>query len=457
MSSAQSLREFINKRLSAAAEEIFTEFRRNIVQLEEEIDRQRRLLDLSWKPQINLHRIELPLHYVWKDEEGLTDQQLCNPERASSLEQEEPEALQEGPEPSQMKVQQDDPEPLQILEQQEFSISQNKEQLVLQLTSFVTPTYEDQDHNEPKPNCDQLLFSMFPDAEIQEQEGSRKDAESGRDEEFKLNRRSPQTKDNRGNGDGSKLEMHTNTHTACPELPQHHVWKKEEILTDQHLSNQEMTFSLDQEEPEYPRLKEEQQELCISRQEEQIALKQENVTFMVNSASEETDCCKSETNSNQPICQISPEPENQDLCKNKNSEIDRHEESKQNNIRKQTEGHGESFDDHKKPFLCKICGKSFRHNSIFIHHMRTHTGEKPFPCVTCGKRFSQKSNLTKHMRTHTGEKPYSCKKCGKCFSQKSNLTKHMKTHTGEKPFPCYICGRRFRKSSALGLHIRSHT
>nr|XP_054596199.1 zinc finger protein 771 isoform X1 [Nothobranchius furzeri] len=282
------------------------------------------------------------------------------------------------------------------------------------------------------------------------------------------------------------VQLHpVGSNSACPELPPHHVWEKEEILTDQHLSNQEMTFSLDHEEPEYPRLKEEQQELCISRQEEQIALKQENVTFMVNSASEETDCCKSEPNSNQPVCQISPEAENQDLYKNKNSETDRHEESKQNNICKQTKGHGESFDNRKKPFLCKICGKSFSHNCFFIHHMRTHTGEKPFPCVTCGKRFSQKSNLTKHMRTHTFEKPFVCETCGKRFSQSCHLTlhkrthtlekpfaceicgklfsrsdrltDHMRTHTGEKPFPCVICGRRFRKSSALRLHIRIHT
>uniref|UniRef100_A0A1A8KC85 C2H2-type domain-containing protein n=1 Tax=Nothobranchius kuhntae TaxID=321403 RepID=A0A1A8KC85_NOTKU len=357
-----------------------------------------------------------------------------------------------------MKVQQDDPERLQILEQQEFSISQNKEQLVLQLetvTSFVTPTYEEQDHNEPKPNCDQLLFSMFPDAEIQEQEGSRKDAESGSDEKFKLNRRSPQTKDNRGNGDGSKLEMHTNTHTACPELPQHHVWEKEEILTDQHLCNQEMTFSLDHEEPEYPRLKEEQQELRISRQEEQFTLKQENVTFMVNSASEETDCCKSEPNSNQPICQISPEAENQDLCKNKNSETDRHEESKQNNICKQTKGHGESFDNRKKPFLCKICGKSFRHNSIFIHHMRTHTGEKPFPRETY-KCLSDSGVSTCHMGTHTGDNPQSCEICGICFSKNADLTVHMRTHTGEKPFPreTYKC---LSDSGVSTCHMGTHT
>ncbi|KAF7229688.1 putative LOC107376787-like protein [Nothobranchius furzeri] len=169
MSSSQSLREFIRERLTAAAAEIFSEFEQTIVRYEEEIDRQRRLLVISWKPQINLHRIELPLHYVRRDEEVLTDQQLWNQERTSSLDQEQPEPLQEEPEPPQMKVEQDEPKPLQSLEQEELSISQDEEQFVLKqetATSLVTPADEERDHDEPEPDRHQLLFSLFPEAEI---------------------------------------------------------------------------------------------------------------------------------------------------------------------------------------------------------------------------------------------------------------------------------------------------
>ncbi|MEQ2276975.1 hypothetical protein XENORESO_016511 [Xenotaenia resolanae] len=61
MPSAQSLREFIRERLTAAAEEIFTEVDKTIVHYEEELDRQRRLLNISWKPQIKLQKIGSPL------------------------------------------------------------------------------------------------------------------------------------------------------------------------------------------------------------------------------------------------------------------------------------------------------------------------------------------------------------------------------------------------------------
>ena len=57
MFSADHLKEFVHERLTAAAEEIFRVFIKTVVEYEEEIDRQRRLLDICWKPEIKLHRI----------------------------------------------------------------------------------------------------------------------------------------------------------------------------------------------------------------------------------------------------------------------------------------------------------------------------------------------------------------------------------------------------------------
>ena len=57
MSAVQHLRELMNERVSAVAEEIFQIFQKTIVEYEEEIDRQRRLRDMIWKPEIKLHRI----------------------------------------------------------------------------------------------------------------------------------------------------------------------------------------------------------------------------------------------------------------------------------------------------------------------------------------------------------------------------------------------------------------
>lgn len=53
MSSVEYLREFVNRRLTAAVEEIFGVFQKTIVEYEEEINRQRRLLDV-WKSAMKL-------------------------------------------------------------------------------------------------------------------------------------------------------------------------------------------------------------------------------------------------------------------------------------------------------------------------------------------------------------------------------------------------------------------
>uniref|UniRef100_UPI003AADB795 uncharacterized protein n=1 Tax=Centroberyx gerrardi TaxID=166262 RepID=UPI003AADB795 len=56
MPTGQSLRTFVNERLTAAAEEILGVFEKTIEVYEEEIDRQRRLLEIVLKPEIKLHR-----------------------------------------------------------------------------------------------------------------------------------------------------------------------------------------------------------------------------------------------------------------------------------------------------------------------------------------------------------------------------------------------------------------
>ncbi|XP_008273902.1 uncharacterized protein LOC103352961 isoform X4 [Stegastes partitus] len=112
MSSVQNLRELINERLTATAEEIFTEFEKTIVQYEEEIDRQRRLLDIIWKPQIKIHTTDLPQPFVCKEEEVLAEQKVFNQERNSNVDQEDPE-------PPQIKE-----------EQEELCDSLDKQQLV---------------------------------------------------------------------------------------------------------------------------------------------------------------------------------------------------------------------------------------------------------------------------------------------------------------------------------------
>lgn len=57
MSSVEYLREFVNERLTAAAEEIFGVFKRALVEYEQQIYRQSQMSDVIRNPEIRLHRI----------------------------------------------------------------------------------------------------------------------------------------------------------------------------------------------------------------------------------------------------------------------------------------------------------------------------------------------------------------------------------------------------------------
>ncbi|XP_038156818.1 uncharacterized protein LOC119793666 isoform X2 [Cyprinodon tularosa] len=80
MSSVQPLREFIRERLTAAAEEIFTEVEKTIVRYEEDI----RLMEIYKKNQTTPNLIDVEKPHVSTEEATFTIRQLCNQRRKST-------------------------------------------------------------------------------------------------------------------------------------------------------------------------------------------------------------------------------------------------------------------------------------------------------------------------------------------------------------------------------------
>ncbi|XP_078793982.1 uncharacterized protein LOC144987958 [Oryzias latipes] len=204
MSSLQSLRELISERLAAAAEEICRLCEGTIVQYEQELCRQRRLLDVIWKPQLQLHHIVLPQHWMTEEEDQ------CNQQRNFRVEQEEPEPLQ-------IKEQQEEPEPPQIKEEPgELCISQDEDHLDLKQetdTLMEIPTYEDNDNIEADLNNQQ----SFNVTNSQDEEGNQhEESTSTTDEET-----DPQNRDQRKRRDKSHVQSvdssHMSAETASPE------------------------------------------------------------------------------------------------------------------------------------------------------------------------------------------------------------------------------------------------
>ncbi|XP_041670905.1 zinc finger protein 239-like [Cheilinus undulatus] len=387
MFSVERFKGFVHERLTAAAEEIWDVFSTAVVEYEAEINRQRRMLDIVWKPHIHLHRIDVPQQHVCKEEEEVgAEQQLCHQERKSSLDQEEPE-------------------PPQIKEEQEG------EQLKREETdTMLAPTQEEGEHREADGQHElQLLSCNSYVAENQDPKENKQ-----KDSEITGNSKPRQEKDRK--------------HTDVPH---------------QQPCHQERKSCLDQEEPEPPQMKEEQEG-------EQIK-KEETDMLMLTPTQEEGEHREADgQHEHQLLSCNSHVAENQDPKENKqkDSEVTGKSEPRQERDRKHTD---------ERMHSCESLGKRFKYNFVFKQHMRTRTGGKPFSCSTCEKKFSQKSNFTRHILTHTGTKLYTCDTCGTSFTQKYNLDMHVKIHTDEKPHTCTICTKSFRRKGTLTVHVRRHT
>lgn len=114
----------------------------------------------------------------------------------------------------------------------------------------------------------------------------------------------------------------------------------------------------------------------------------------------------------------------------------------------------QDYDNHKYLHLTEMnkrCGhcKKVYHNrkDLLIHIMESHEGRLLFKCSTCDKTYEKWSSLDIHEATHRIDKPYLCDLCGKSFKHSNNLRGHKRIHLDEsikKRHVCEICGNAFR-------------
>ncbi|XP_071315994.1 uncharacterized protein [Trachinotus anak] len=322
---------------------------------------------------------------------------------------------------------------------------------------------------------------------------------SSRDQFEQRNRSRPQI---------SETQKHMDVRIHILEDPQITVLSKNDV---QHLLvikeevPPELSPGLDQEDPESPHIKEEQEELWSSQEGEQLQGPEEADDTKVPltavdvkseddeekpqssqpppSQSEESreaeppdsssaeqmeaesdgeDCGGSEPARNSdPHIHLQPDVDEEvsDSSETEVSDDDDWKETrapesglKMNKVHVSDTG----SDTDEETFSCFECGKRFRTKLALQSHVKIHTEVRPYGCDVCGKRFKLQKLVKAHMTVHTEEKPFGCSFCGKRFKRQGDLTEHIRIHTGGKPYGCDVCGGRFKLKKHVKAHVAVH-
>ncbi|XP_017165433.1 zinc finger protein 679-like isoform X1 [Poecilia reticulata] len=429
MSSVQHLREFIRERLTAAAQEIFTEVEKTIICYEEELDAQRRMMGINWNPQIKLHRVgselqrqssDLQQPSVSNKEEAYVIQQVWSLASRSSQDQKKhqwTEAEQMKPEPKLIKKEEEEPEPTLFKhEEMEYPLTyvrkEELDSLVLQHEQQPPehlPTGQDQKDLCSSQEGEQLVQKQFvafiETSTLQEDDMSE---EETRTEQLSLH-------------NSTVVESKYQEGSSC---------SVSESQSD--TGTKKISFKCD---------------ICGRRYTQHCNLKNHYRTHTGEGLFSCETCGKSfsvirNLNRHKRI-HTGERPFSCQICGKSFSQ------SSTLNVHKR-------IHTGERPFLCQICGKSFCQISILNRHKAIHTGERPFSCQICGKSFSRIFDLKEHKRIHTRERPFSCQLCGKLFSRIRYLNRHKTIHTGEKPFSCQSCEKRFYRRDNLIIHMKTH-
>ncbi|KAL3989014.1 hypothetical protein ACER0C_013332 [Sarotherodon galilaeus] len=338
MASIQHLREFIRDRLTAAAEDIFSEFEKTIVQYEEKIERQRRLQDITWNSVVKLQRTDLAQQHIGVQTEFFTDQQVCDQERNSSRGQEDPKA-------PQIKV--EEKEVCTNQEGGQFALKQENDAVMM------APTCEE---SEPQPESDRPLSNSSDICTF-------------------VNSTSKETLEVTNKSADNEVELNHLDSTWNPvvklyriDFPQQHACDHKEVLTDQQVFNQDRNFSPDQEDPEPPQITGEQVAVALSHQGEQLVQNEETDAVTVQP-------CLGPPAHEQPNTAPVKVSADSDLA-----------------LKTKT------FTG-EKLYLCNTCGKTLKTVSSFKRHNASHTGEKPYTRHSCGRKSRGLRSLKRHVKT----------------------------------------------------------
>ncbi|XP_051246768.1 gastrula zinc finger protein xFG20-1-like isoform X8 [Dicentrarchus labrax] len=371
MCKVQMLRALVKQRLTAAAEEIFGLFERTIAEYEEELcrskeenERQRKLLDAVFNPQLRLHRADVQQLSVIKEEVPPEQQQEWRP------------SLEQG-----------DPEPPHVKEEQvEVRTSQEGEQL--QGFTFTPVPVKSEDDDEEKPQSSKLPQRQTEQMETDDGEDCGGPEPARNSDEHSQPDTDGKTEDSsESETDDSDNDFKDTREPQSGDVPN---------IKPFSCSVCKKCFSWRRGLRRHLRTHTGEKPFSCSACDKSFSLKGILKHHMTTHTGEKPFSCS--------VCDKSfgykhglqdhmrthtgEKPFNCSVCHKsfrQKSHLQMHMQSHIGGIQ----------------YSCSVCDKRFGQKSHLQRHMKTHTGKKPFSCSVCQQNFVKKSTLEEHMTTHT--------------------------------------------------------
>lgn len=116
----------------------------------------------------------------------------------------------------------------------------------------------------------------------------------------------------------------------------------------------------------------------------------------------------------------------------------------------------------QRPYLCHICGKTFKRGDALQQHHQTHSvgmsENTNYKCTICFKLFRSQSHLLEHQAIHSELRSFLCEICGASFKTRSVHRKHVQSiHRHPRAHSCDECGRKFSALYSLKRHKKTHS
>lgn len=113
------------------------------------------------------------------------------------------------------------------------------------------------------------------------------------------------------------------------------------------------------------------------------------------------------------------------------------------------------------PYICDICGKSFKSSVYLRSHEVVHSEKRDFFCEICGWQGKRHMNLKSHMQHMHSDRggPVNCDICGKQLADADAVRHHKsKIHNpNRRAYDCTICGRKLSSPEKLSYHVKTHS